>query len=373
MNQENQRLVSLDVFRGMTIFLMIIVNTPGAGALPFPSLLHAEWHGFTLTDLVFPSFLFAVGNSIPLAAKKWKNLPSAVIVQKILKRAVLIFLIGYFLNWYTSMHWNVNGQLRFSSFSNLRISGVLQRIAICYLFAALAAPFFNTKQLLGISAGILFGYWAVVFAGNPIDPYSITGNVVRKLDLMLIGENWMYREKGIIFDPEGILSSFPAIVNVLAGVLVGKLILKAGPGYGTITQIMVAGSLFMLAGICWSWVFPLNKKLWTSSFVLYTIGIDLLVMGVLLYKHEVKKIFIGVYFFCVYGRNPLFIYILSNLLLVFFILPVAKTDLYTYVNIQFFQHYFPGPWGSLLFATFIALLCWMAGWLMDKRKIYVRI
>lgn len=352
---------------------MIIVNTPGAGALPFPPLLHAEWHGFTLTDLVFPSFLFAVGTSIPLASRKWNNLSSAAIVLKILKRAVLIFIIGYLLNWYTSMHWNEHGQLRFSTFSNLRILGVLQRIAICYLFAALAVQFFNSKQILGISVGLIFGYWAVVLAGNPIDPYSITGNIVRKLDLLLIGENRMYKEKGIIFDPEGILSSFPATVNVLAGVLAAKLLLKVGVDYSSITRIMIVGSLLMGAGICWSWAFPLNKKLWTSSFAVYTIGIDLLVMGVLLYKHEVRNLRFAVHFFMVYGRNPLFIYILSNLLLILFIIPVAGTDLYTYVNIQFVQQYFPGPWGSLLFAIVIAVLCWIPGWIMDKRKIYVRL
>lgn len=368
------RLVSLDVFRGLTILLMIVVNSPGAGAEPWAPLLHAEWHGLTLTDLVFPSFLFAVGNAIPFATSKWHDLTLQKRVLKIFTRAALIFLVGYLLNWYTSMHWNEAGQLQFKALSQLRVMGVLQRIGLCYLFAAMLAEFLSSRHLVWLSILMLLGYWALLFfLGDPVHPYAPEDNAIIRLDRIIFPEQMLYRERGIVFDPEGILSTIPSIVNVLAGTLLGRWILEGRPVTETITRIMVYGSLLLLAGTCWSWIFPINKKLWTSSFVLCTVGIDLLVMGLLLYVHKVKNRQTGVYFFSVFGRNPLFIYVLSNLILFFFILPVGKIDLHTWVNQVFFQRWFAGPMGSLLFATSIGLLCWFFGWLLDRKKIYIRL
>ncbi|RYY52540.1 MAG: DUF1624 domain-containing protein, partial [Chitinophagaceae bacterium] len=183
------RLVSLDVFRGMTIFLMIIVNTPGAGAEPYAPLLHAEWHGLTLTDLVFPSFLFAVGTAIPFAGSTLTKLSNRTRILKILRRTILIFLIGYFLNWYTSMHWVEGRHIGFVPINRLRILGVLQRIALCYFIAAVLSIYFKTKQLVWISAILLLAYWLLLRWGSEsADPYSILGNLARRIDVAIIGE-----------------------------------------------------------------------------------------------------------------------------------------------------------------------------------------
>lgn len=358
----------------MTIFLMIVVNTPGAGATPYSPLLHAEWHGLTLTDLVFPSFLFAVGTAIPFAGAKWSALPGSVKWAKIFKRALVIFLIGYFLNWYTSMHWVEGGGVGFVSIPRLRVLGVLQRIALCYFFAAILSIYCSSRQLIYVSVGLLLSYWWLMrFGGEHGDAYSELGNLVRKIDVAIIGLPRMYVEHGVTFDPEGLLSTLPSIVNVLAGVLAGRLLKKPLPAYQKTTNLLVSGCAALLLGLCWHLIFPVNKKLWSSSFALTTVGIDMLVMGLLFYLHQVREFYGGVRFFSVLGRNPLAIYILSNLLLFLFMIPKGNTDLIDWFNLEVLQHWFPGPFGSLVFAVMFAMACWCVGWLLDRFKIYIRV
>ncbi len=158
--QPKERFLALDIFRGMTICFMIIVNTPGSGAVPFSPLEHAAWHGFTPTDLVFPSFLFAVGNAMSFSMQKFKGLPDSNVLAKIFKRALLIFLIGYLMYWFPFFRFNQEGHLALSPISDTRILGVLQRIALCYLFASLLIRFFSTRVVIGISAFFLLLYWA---------------------------------------------------------------------------------------------------------------------------------------------------------------------------------------------------------------------
>jgi predicted acyltransferase len=353
---------------------MIIVNTPGAGTIPYSQLLHAEWHGLTLTDLVFPSFLFAMGTAIPFASRKWQGVPKGAKVIKIFRRAILIFLVGYLLNWYTSMHWSTYGELVFTELSGLRIAGVLQRIALCYLFAAFLAEYYPNRILLFSSILMLAAYWVILYGGGTEgEPLSISSNVVGKVDRVIIGENRMYREHGVLFDPEGILSTLPSIVNVIAGVLAGRLILEKRPPFETTTMLLVNGCVLVSVAICWSWLLPFNKKLWTSSFALCTVAIDLVVLGLLFYFQEIKRIKAGVHFLSVFGRNPLAIYVFSNLLLIIFILPVHDTDLSTFIGVHWYQRLLPGPPGSLLFAVSVALLCWLFGWILNKNKIYIRL
>ena len=368
-----RRFVPLDVFRGLTIFLMIIVNTPGAGAEPFPSLLHAEWHGCTLTDLVFPSFLFAVGASMPFVLKKWETLSAPVVWFKILKRSTLIFVLGILLTWYTSMYWS-NGGISFPSISGLRIMAVLQRIALCYLLAAIIVRWSSDRTVVIVSLLLLVAYWIILYLfGDPGQQYTITGNAVRKLDLLVIGEKHMYRERGVSFDPEGLLSTLPATANVLAGYLTTRFMIRQREGISTVALLLIAGNLLVLVALFWNYVLPFNKKLWTSSFVVFATGIDVITTAVLFYSLEVRSWKKGVYFFLVFGRNPLFLYVLSNLFLVFFILPVQDTNFHEWINRVFFQQVAPGAVGSLLFALVFTAICWLVGWIMDKRKIYVRL
>lgn len=373
-DKKSQRFDTLDVFRGMTVFLMIVVNTPGSGAVPYSPLLHAEWNGCTLTDLVFPSFLFAIGNAISFVKNKWQHKTTQQVLIKICKRGILIFLVGYLLTWYTTMHW-VGDHLTFVSFENTRIMAVLQRIALCYLIASLMVYYLKDSWIIISSVVFLILYWALlVYFGEPGSQLSIEGNVARKIDIAVLGIKHLYRERGIVFDPEGLLGTFPSAVNVLIGYLTGNLIQREGKTYKCISKLFLCGSLLIVSGLVWNYFFPLNKRLWTSSYVVYTSGIDIMAVATLFYFVEIKHWKKLVLFFSPMGLNPLFVYVLSNLFLFFIIIKVAPGEIFIdWINRIFFQKIFPGPAGSLLFALCFTIICWLVAWAMHKKKIYIRL
>lgn len=372
---KSVRFATLDVFRGMTVFWMIIVNTQGSLAVPYAALQHAEWNGCTLADLVFPSFLFAVGNSLSFTVIKFASMGTKAVWYKILRRSFLIFLIGYLLSWYPFVGWNGQGHIWMKPFSETRILSVLQRIALAYGIAAFIVYYASEKWTYAWCGILLIGYWAILYVGGDTNAqYTIEGNAVRKLDLFVLGPAHMYKEKGIPFDPEGILSTLPSVVNVLAGYLVGSYIRKEGKTYSCIAHLLIAGNLLLIIGICWNGLFPINKKLWTSSFVVYTTAIDIIIVTILFYFIEVKQWKTGASFFNVFGRNPLFIYIFSNLIGIFLVFHVNRnTILIDWLNAHIFQRIAPGPLGCLLFSFFFTLICWAAGLVLDKKKIYIRI
>ncbi|HEY4287858.1 MAG TPA: heparan-alpha-glucosaminide N-acetyltransferase domain-containing protein [Puia sp.] len=373
-NDAGQRLQSLDVFRGLTMFLMIIVNTQGSGAVPYRQLMHADWNGFTLTDLVFPSFLFAMGNALVFAISKGRGQPKSELLRRIVKRSLLIFLVGLALSWYTSMHFTADG-IAFVGPAHLRILAVLQRLALCYGLAGLLAVYIRPGGLWVCAVVLLLVYWILLYlGGSGGQPYGETTNLVRLIDLRVLGTAHMYREHGLLFDPEGLLSTLPATVNVIAGYLTGQYLLKKGRDVAVVQWLSVVGVFVLGAGLLWSLQFPINKKLWTSSFVLVTTGIDLLCMAMLFYWVEMRQWKGGVSFFTVLGKNPLFVYIFSNLLLIFLIWPVGGDTIgVDWINAVIFQRLAPGPLGSLLFALAFALLCWVVAWWMDRKKIYLRL
>lgn len=374
MNPVLNRFTALDVFRGMTICLMIIVNTPGNGDTTFAPLLHAKWDGFTPTDLVFPSFLFAVGNALSLVMNKWAMLDSRRVVLKILRRTFVIFLLGYLMYWFPFVQFDDAGNLSASPFSNTRVFGVLQRIALCYGISALMHYFLKERTVLLISIFFLLGYWLVLLLwGDPAAPLSLEGNAVLKLDRILLGDAHLYHGEGVAFDPEGLLSTFPAVVNVVGGYLTGRYLQRHGGSYETIARLMMAGAVLLFLAYCWNLVFPINKKLWTSSFVLHTVGLDCMILALIIYGLDYLKIKSGVYFFEVFGRNPLFIYLLSELgVILLYFFPAGKQSCYEYLYANAFSH--AGAYtGSFLFALSFMLLCWLAGYWLDKRKIYIRV
>ena len=383
MAESSPRFLSLDVFRGMTICFMIIVNNPGSNVSFWP-LEHAPWHGFTPTDLVFPSFLFAVGNAMSFAMKRYQEIGNAAVLSKIFKRTVLIFLIGYLMYWFPFFrveqgHWSL------SPIGNTRIMGVLQRIALCYCFASLMIHFFSKKTVYILSALFLVGYWVILLVfgwinlhhfGNDADPLSLTGNAGIYLDKWLFGEAHMYHgEQHMAFEPEGLLSTIPSIVNVIIGYYTGKFIQDHGKSYATISKLLLTGCLFIFIAICWDSVFPMNKKIWTSSFVFITTGLDLVIISFLLYALEVNNWNKGNWtrFFVVFGKNPLFIYLVSEVLLTMLgWIVISKKGLPEHWT-SLFQYIAPGKVGSLLFAISFMLVCWLVGYILDKRKIYVRV
>ncbi|PUZ26602.1 Predicted acyltransferase [Chitinophaga costaii] len=368
-----QRFLPLDVFRGITVCFMIIVNTPGSG-VSYAPLEHAAWHGFTPTDLVFPSFLFAVGNAMSFAMKKFETMRTQDVLQKIFKRTLIIFLLGYIVSWIAHIHI-VDGHVDLQPFSQTRILGVLERIALCYCIASLLIMYCSTSVVWIISIALLFIYWGLMhFFGDPGDFYTLHGNAELKLDLLVMGPDHLYHGEGVPFDPEGILSTLPAIVNVVAGYYTGLYVQKYRNDNKRLWQLAAIGILLIVLAICWNPFFPINKKLWTSSFVLHTVGIDLLILSFLIFVIDKLGFTSWTGFFTVFGRNPLFLYLLSELLLILlWMIPVGGGNPISWVNEHLFQRYWPGAFGSLLFAVSYMLLCWAVGKLLDWRKIYVRV
>jgi len=376
MTNSTQRFLALDVLRGMTVCFMIIVNTPGNGATTYWSLLHANWHGFTPTDLVFPTFMFVVGNALSFVENKWAGFSNTQVFWIVFKRSAIIFLLGFLMYWFPFVHWNEQGNLELNPFSHTRIMGVLQRIALGYFFAALMIRFFKTQYVYILASLFLVTYWIILLLfGDGNDPFNMTTNAGTKLDLFLLGENHLYHGEGVAFDPEGILSTLPAIANVIFGYAVGKWIQLKGKTWEGLKKLLFAGVVFISVALIWHLVFPINKKLWSGSFVLLTVGIDCILLAILTYITDFIKQTKWTYFFEVFGKNPLFIYLLSELgatLLYFFRVGEQKESLFRWLYINLFQpagDYF----GSFLFAISFMLLCWLVGLFLDKRKIYIKV
>ncbi|WP_163712978.1 acyltransferase family protein [Mangrovibacterium lignilyticum] len=374
--QKPERFLSLDVFRGLTIALMIVVNTPGTGARIYDYFIHAHWFGFTLADLVFPSFLFAVGNAMSFSMKKMKTASPGQVWTKIIKRTVIIFLLGYLMYWFPFFKIGDDGSFLLKPIAETRIMGVLQRIALCYFFASVIVLYLSERVAIIISVVILLAYWGILYAfGEPGAQLEMASNAATKFDLSILGYGHIYKKDAIPFDPEGILSTLPAIVNVLWGYLAGVFIQKKGKSFEGIAMLLLVGFLMTSTALWWDLIFPISKKLWTSPFVLYTVGLDLSIMAVLIYLIELKNLKVGVNFCDVFGKNPLFIYLFSELFYVVLrMIPVnSSQDAFEWVSEQVFQQIFPGAFGSLMTAIAYVLLCWALGWWLHRRKIYIKI
>ncbi len=383
----HQRFYSLDVFRGATVALMILVNNPGSWGHIYPPLEHAPWHGCTPTDLVFPFFLFAVGNAMAFVMPKLEAAGEKAFWYKVIKRTLLIFLIGLFLNWFPFVKYDAEGNLVSKQFENIRIFGVLQRIAVCYFFASVIVHYFKVRGAFIVGVVILFGYWFLCIAANPSDPYSLQGWFGTAIDKNVLGESHMYKGEGVSFDPEGLMNSFGGIVQVIFGYLVGNYILQKGKTQEMLNGLFVAGCVLVVSGLAWDMVFPLNKKIWTSSYTIYTTGLALLTLSVMIYLIEFKNAK-GLWnrFFDVFGKNALFIFMLSGILprlLALIRIPGALDDAgkqkYLTPFSWFYEHVckpiLPAEprLGSLIYAICFIVMMWFFAWLMDKKKIYVKV
>jgi len=372
---STQRFLPLDVFRGLTICLMIIVNSPGKGAQLYPYLVHAKWFGFTLADLVFPSFMFAVGSAMSFAMQKNAFASQGDFLANVFKRTIFIFLIGYLMYWFPFVT-EVDGNWTLKPFSETRVMGVLQRIALAYCCAALLIHHLSTRSILIVSGFLLLAYWVALYLfGDSGQELTIDGNAIKKFDLLLLGEGHIYKKDAMPFDPEGILSTLPAIVNIIAGYLTGNFIKLQGKTSEALVKLMTIGLALVALALWWGLIFPISKKLWTSSFTLYTIGIDILMIAVLVYLIEMRNIKYGTYFLTVFGKNSLFIYLLSELAYVVLVtihLPSGQS-VFEWISIAVFQAIAPGSFGALLTGIWFMLMCWLAGWWLDKRKIYIRL
>lgn len=389
----NQRFYSLDVFRGATVALMILVNNPGSWGHIFPPLQHAGWHGCTPTDLVFPFFLFAVGNAMAFVMPKLEAAGEGAFWQKVIKRTVLIFLIGLFLNWFPFIKYNDAGNIVGKPFDNLRLLGVLQRIALSYFFASVIVHFFKVRGSFVMSGVILLCYWFLCVAANPADPFSINGWFGTAIDKSILGEKHLYHGEGIAFDPEGLMSTFAAVVQVVLGYLVGNYIVQKGKTPEMLNGLFAAACVLIFTGFCWDMVFPINKKIWTSSYTIYTTGLATLILSLMIYLIEFKNtpqhpVGPGIWsrFFDVFGKNALFIFAMSALLpkgLALIRIPNGFTidgkPKFLTPFAWFYEHLckpiFPSlpNIGSLIYALCFITMMWFFAWLLDKKKIYIRV
>jgi predicted acyltransferase len=389
-----ERFYSLDVFRGATVALMIMVNNPGSWGHIYAPFEHASWHGATPTDLVFPFFLFAVGNAMAFVMPRLEQAGNGVFLKKVITRTLLIFAIGLFLNWSPFVRWSGESLVVKSWVdpenpnNGIRILGVLQRIALSYFFASLIVYFFKIRGAFFASFLILTGYWLLcLFAGAPGDPYSINGFFGTSVDKAVLGIPHMYKGEGIPFDPEGLVSTLTSIVQVIFGYFVGNYIQQKGKTYEMLTNLFVAGSLLIFTGLCWDMVFPLNKKIWSSSFVLYTSGLAMTVLSIFIYLIEFKNAR-GKWsrFFDVFGKNPLFIFVLSGFLprvvalfrWVDHVDPATGKNVYTTAFPWFYEHICKPVSddlknGSLLYAICMIIFFWSIVYLLDRKKIYIRV
>jgi predicted acyltransferase len=370
-----QRYLSLDVLRGMTIALMIVVNTPGSWQTIYAPFRHAEWHGFTITDLVFPTFLFVVGNAMSFSMRRFEGQGDGAFLRKVLKRTALIFLIGLFLNSFPFFVRTSSGEFAMFDFSGIRVMGVLQRIALCYGIAALVIHYFKVRGAIIFSAVALLSYWAIMYLfGDQPDPYSLEANAALKFDLLLISTDNLYKGYGIPFDPEGLLSTLPAVVNVIGGFLAGLYIQRNGNNVGTVFKLALLAAVCIVVALLWDVYFPINKPIWTSSYVVYTIGLDLLVLSVLMLVIEVAGYKGWTYFFEVFGRNPLFIYALSGIIIKLMgLVRVDGRGLNGWLYNNAFLSWLQPNNASLLFAISYMLLLWLIGYWMDKKRVYIKV
>jgi len=370
MAKSSNRLVSLDIFRGMTIAFMIIVNTPGSWKYVYGPLRHAEWNGCTPTDLVFPFFLFIVGMSTWYSLKKYGNELNGSSVLRILRRMVAIFAVGLLLTIFPYFA---------RDYSTLRIMGVLQRIALAYGIGAIICLSVRKEYLWIVTAVVLLLYWALLAIFGGADPYSLNDNFALKTDLAILGRNHLYKGFGIPFDPEGLLSTLPAICTVIIGYYAGALADRGSANGKTVARLLAIGAGLTGLGYLWGMVFPINKALWTSSYVLYSAGLAMVVLSVIYLVSDVLKFRGWGTFFVVFGTNALFTFALAGIwtkmMLYVIKIPSAggKISLYTWFYEKVCVPIAGNMNGSLLFAVIQVLLLWTMALILYRRKIMIRL
>ena len=369
------RLLSLDVFRGLTIAGMILVNNPGPSGKVYWPLEHAAWHGWTPTDLIFPFFLFIVGVSITLAFARRVEAGGARrprdLYLKILRRTVLIYAFGFLLAGFP-----------YFDLSTIRLCGVLQRIAVCYFFAAIIFLKTDWRTQSLIAALLLVGYWGVsAFVAAPgyqAGDLSKEGSIAAFVDRVVLG-NHIWKGGGRIYDPEGLLSTIPAIATTLTGVLAGHWLRERREAHEKTAGLFVAGLLCVVVGWAWNAWFPINKALWTSSYVVFTTGMGLQLLALCYWLVDIKNYRRWALPFRIFGVNALAVFVLSGLMArVMNLWKLPRVDgrtgnLQTYI----YEHLF-APWsapaaGSLLYAL-VYVLIWLGLMaILYRRKIYLKV
>lgn len=437
---NEQRLQSLDVFRGITIAGMILVNNPGSWSAVYPPLLHADWHGSTPTDWIFPFFLFIMGVAIPfsLGRRREQAVPAGQLIRKVAVRTLVIFGLGLFLAGFPHFGFReaqpagiktvlyvllglatlsifmrgilqqkrfndpVNAQRRrilgyialgltiamialgwgHYDLSNLRIPGVLQRIALVYLFCALLFLYTPVRTHYWITAALLLGYW-VLMTLVPVPGYGTASlepesNLGAWFDRLVLGTNHLWSQSKT-WDPEGLLSTLPVIGTGMLGVFAGQWLRTDKEAFQKISGLLLAGTLLLAVSLTWDVFFPINKKIWTSSYVLYTGGIATLFLGLCYWAIDVMGWKRWAYPFKVFGLNALFVYVLSGLVAKMMYMiqwPAADggtTSLQSLVYHNAYLQIWSGKAASLAYAIGFVLSMYVANLILYRNRIYIKV
>jgi predicted acyltransferase len=391
---QSPRLLSLDAFRGATILAMILVNNPGSWDHLYWPLAHAQWHGWTPTDLIFPFFLFIVGTAMAYSFRKYIELGGATpeLYARIIRRTCALFLIGVGMAFFGQACDRCFGNASDLGLEHLRYLGVLQRIALVYFFASLIVLKLSVRSQVILSIAILLGYWALLAWTPDRDDYqdnlSPTGNIVRSVDLRVIGADHLYtRATTEPTEPEGLLSTPPSIVITLIGYWAGLFIQRrsdasfkasravpgpGGPGaptWQTVAILIACGLACAALGQLWHELLPINKKIWTSSFVLLSSGLAVVFLAGSLAKFDVLGMRRLARPFAIVGLNPITIYVGAGLLarlLSATHIGSLTTQQWIYKNL-FTDHIADPKLASLGYALLNVAFWWLIAWLLARR------
>ena len=382
----SKRLLALDILRGITIAGMILVNTPGSWSYVYAPLRHAQWNGLTPTDLVFPFFMFIMGISTYISLRKYNFEFSRSAALKILKRTTVIFAIGLALAWFSMFcrtwcslsaeeipFFSRLGQSVWT-FDHIRILGVMQRLALCYGATAIIALTLKHKYIPYLIVTLLAGYFILLVTGNGFE-YNST-NILSVVDRAVLGEAHMYNDNGI--DPEGLLSTIPAIAHVLIGFCVGKLLMEVKDINEKLERLFLIGTILTFLGFLLSYGCPINKKIWSPTFAIVTCGLGSSFLALLIWIIDVKGYKSWCRFFESFGVNPLFIYVMAGILAslsdnIRVPFEGALTNLHSYVYKGILQPLLGDYPGSLAFALLFIAINWSIGYVLYKKKIYIKI
>ncbi|WP_455667291.1 acyltransferase family protein [Phocaeicola sp.] len=377
-----QRLLALDVLRGLTIGGMILVNSPGTWSYVYPPLLHSRWNGLTLADVIFPLFMFMMGMSMYISLKKFSFSLHRELFLKILRRTFLIFIIGtgiYATSTFLEALREASlqpelmenpWQAAFSSLAHVRILGVLQRLALCYGIGSLLVTTIRHRYIPYLIAALLIGYYVILLAGNGF----VYGpeNILSHADKLVLGTSHMYNDRGI--DPEGVLSTIPSIAQVLIGFCFGKICLETPDMKDKLNRLFLYGSICLILGFLLQDICPLNKKVWSPTFVMVTCGFSVLLLSILLWYIDVTKRYRKTQAFEIFGVNPLFCYVLSEILYILADnLPLKEQNMHDIIYAGLSGWLGDNAFTSFVYAFLFVGVVWLVGAFLYKKRIYIKI
>lgn len=377
------RLLALDILRGITIAGMILVNNPGSWGHIYAPLEHASWNGLTPTDLVFPFFMFIMGISTYFSLRKYNFAWSWPTILKIVRRTVVIFAIGLAIAWFGLFMRGIVNEATFweavLNFDHIRILGVMPRLAICYCAASLVALMLNHRYLPGFIIILLAIYAVILLTGNGFE--FADHNVISIVDRKVLGPDHMYKDTidGVTlhFDPEGLLSTIPSIAHVLIGFWCGMLIIGTRDNGSRINKLFILGTILTFVGFLLDFGMPINKKVWSPTFVLTTCGLASSFLGLLIWIIDIKGKKGWCRFFESFGINPLFMYVLGAVVSIL-ISNIKVSDKLSVKGWIYTEQLMPLCGGdatlaSLIFALGFVFVIWCFGYVLYKKKIYIKI